>query len=115
MPLKLSPKKTLRLNDVIKYHTNFKNSGGATVCMAVGQGSTTGLAGLFHAVCMTSYMSGQTIAGIFSSVARIVSLALGEEPIQSGLIYFAIADVFLVITIMGYIYLIKTVSHTHTH
>ncbi|KAK4289064.1 hypothetical protein Pmani_037946 [Petrolisthes manimaculis] len=78
------------------------------VCVAVIQGSTTGLAGMFHAVCMTSLLSGQTLAGIFSSLARIVSLAVGEEPIQSGLIFFTIADVFLVITLAGYVYLTNT-------
>ncbi|ROT70548.1 Equilibrative nucleoside transporter 3 [Penaeus vannamei] len=44
------------------------------VCVAVLQGSSYGLAGLFPASCMSGMLSGQAISGIFSSLARIISL-----------------------------------------
>nr|XP_027221046.1 equilibrative nucleoside transporter 1-like [Penaeus vannamei] len=64
------------------------------VCVAVLQGSSYGLAGLFPASCMSGMLSGQAISGIFSSLARIISLLVGEEPVVSGLVFFVIADVF---------------------
>ncbi|XP_071516646.1 equilibrative nucleoside transporter 1-like [Panulirus ornatus] len=78
------------------------------MCTAIFQGSSYGLAGLFPSSCMRNMASGQAIAGVFSSLARIISLLVGEEPISSGLIFFAIADAFLLATIGGYIYLTKT-------
>ncbi|XP_053649194.1 equilibrative nucleoside transporter 3 isoform X2 [Cherax quadricarinatus] len=77
------------------------------MCTAVLQGSLYGLAGLFPSSCVSSVISGQAIAGVFSSLARIISLLVGEEPVTSALIFFTIADVFLVFTIVGYIFLTK--------
>ncbi|XP_071516614.1 equilibrative nucleoside transporter 1-like isoform X4 [Panulirus ornatus] len=78
------------------------------VCMAVFQGSSYGLAGLFPSLCMRSMASGQAIAGVFTSLARILSLLVGEEPVTSGLVFFSIADGFLLLTMAGYIYLTRT-------
>lgn len=77
------------------------------ICAAVTQGSIYGLSGIFPSTCINSMYSGQAIAGVFSSLARIISLLLGDEPITSGLIFFAIADVFLVFSIIEYIFLTK--------
>lgn len=77
------------------------------VCVAVLQGSSYGLAGLFPASCMSGMLSGQAISGIFSSLARIISLLVGEEPVVSGLVFFVIADVFLVVSIVGYVYMTR--------
>ncbi|KAK7073048.1 hypothetical protein SK128_005811 [Halocaridina rubra] len=76
--------------------------------VAVLQGSSYGLAGMFPASCMSGMISGQAVAGIFSSLAMIISLLVGGDDVTSALIFFVIADVFLVITIIGYIYLTKT-------
>ncbi|XP_050696084.1 equilibrative nucleoside transporter 1-like isoform X3 [Eriocheir sinensis] len=76
-----------------------------SMCMAVTQGSGSGLAGLFPPSCMATLMSGQALAGVISSLARIFSLLAGEEPITSGLVFFAISDVFLVATLVSYWYL----------
>lgn len=73
-------------------------------------GSSCGLAGIFPDSCMTSWVSGQAWAGVLSSLARIVSLVLGEEPEKSGLTYFLLADAFLIATLIGYTVLRKMVS-----
>ncbi|KAK8384503.1 hypothetical protein O3P69_009356 [Scylla paramamosain] len=76
-----------------------------SMCMAITQGSASGLAGLFPPSCMATLMSGQALAGVISSLARIVSLLVYEEPIVSGFIFFSISDVFLISTLLFYLYL----------
>ncbi|KAK3867927.1 hypothetical protein Pcinc_026654 [Petrolisthes cinctipes] len=79
--------------------------------IAVTLGSCCGLAGIFPDSCMTSWISGQALAGVLSSLARLVSLGVGGEamdPAISGLIYFLLADAFLSVTIAGYMALRKT-------
>ncbi|XP_066972148.1 equilibrative nucleoside transporter 1-like isoform X2 [Macrobrachium rosenbergii] len=78
------------------------------MAVAVVQASSYGLAGMFPESCMSGVLSGQAISGIFSSVAMIVSLLVGGSDVISALIFFLIADVTLVLTIAGYIYLTKT-------
>nr|XP_045585591.1 equilibrative nucleoside transporter 1-like isoform X2 [Procambarus clarkii] len=79
-----------------------------TLFTAVLQGSSYGLAGVFPSTCINSMNSGQAIAGVFSSLARILSLLVGQEPVSCGLIFFGIADCFLLLSIVDYIYLTKT-------
>ncbi|XP_064096774.1 equilibrative nucleoside transporter 1-like isoform X2 [Macrobrachium nipponense] len=78
------------------------------MAVAVVQASSYGLAGMFPESCMSGLVSGQAISGIFSSVAMIVSLLVGGNDVISALIFFLVADVTLVLTIAGYIYLTKT-------
>lgn len=78
--------------------------------MAVLQSSLFGLAGVFPMSCMSSLVSGQAISGVFSSLARIVSLLVAEEPVTSGFVYFTISDVFFLISIGCYVCLTRGVS-----
>ncbi|KAK4310420.1 hypothetical protein Pmani_018017 [Petrolisthes manimaculis] len=67
---------------------------------------------MFPDSCMTSWISGQALAGVLSSLARIASLGVGGEemdPALSGLIYFLLADAFLLVTIAGYAALRKSI------
>ncbi|XP_042209343.1 equilibrative nucleoside transporter 1-like isoform X2 [Homarus americanus] len=77
------------------------------IFMAMIQGSSYGLAGMFPINCINSMNSGQAIAGVFCSLARILSLVVGDKPLISGLVFFSIADVFLLASIADYIYLTK--------
>lgn len=70
---------------------------------AVFQGSLYGIVGQLPSACTNALVSGMAIAGVFSSLAQIISLAIGEaDPIISGIIYFVIADVFLILALVFY-------------
>uniref|UniRef100_A0A2P2IDH8 Equilibrative nucleoside transporter 3-like n=2 Tax=Hirondellea gigas TaxID=1518452 RepID=A0A2P2IDH8_9CRUS len=70
---------------------------------AVYQGSLYGIAGVLPSACTNALTSGMAVAGVLSSIAQIVSLAIGDaDPITSGLVFFLIADVFLVLSLILY-------------
>lgn len=79
-----------------------------SMCMAITQGSGSGLAGLFPPSCMATLMSGQALAGVISSLARVISLLVDEDPVVSGFVFFTISDAFLISTFFFYLYLRKT-------
>ncbi|RXG69493.1 Equilibrative nucleoside transporter 2 [Armadillidium vulgare] len=76
--------------------------------IAVLQASLYGMIGLFPPVCISALVSGQSLAGIISALSQIISLAIGQEdPVTSGIIYFCLADIYLIISIIAYVSVIK--------
>ncbi|XP_004846518.1 equilibrative nucleoside transporter 1 [Heterocephalus glaber] len=76
----------------------FINSFGAIL-----QGSLFGLAGLLPASYTAPIMSGQGLAGLFSSVAMICAIASGSELSESAFGYFITACVVILLAILCYL------------
>lgn len=68
------------------------------------------MAGMFPEKYMTAVVSGQALGGVFASGARIVSLSVGAQDAISAFIYFSIAVVVMIFTLLAYLYMSKTVS-----
>lgn len=79
---------------------------------AIFQGGLFGVAGMFPEKYMTAVVSGQALGGVFASGARIVSLSVGAQDAFAAFIYFMIAVVVMVFTLLAYLYMSKTVSMT---
>ncbi|XP_053458082.1 equilibrative nucleoside transporter 1 isoform X2 [Nycticebus coucang] len=70
---------------------------------AILQGSLFGLAGLLPASYTAPIMSGQGLAGLFSSVAMICAITSGSELSESAFGYFITACVVIILTIICYL------------
>ncbi|CAL1531644.1 unnamed protein product [Lymnaea stagnalis] len=66
-------------------------------------GSVLGLSAVFPAIYSQSAMIGQAAGGTFSAICSILTHAFGGDPITSGLIYFLIATVVTVLSLVTYI------------
>ncbi|KAK3915159.1 Equilibrative nucleoside transporter 3 [Frankliniella fusca] len=80
------------------------NSAGAVLT-----GGLFGMLGKFSPAYISAASSGQSLGGIFAAVAEIVSLWLGASPQLSAFVYFMVANVFLVLSIVFYLVLIRAV------
>lgn len=80
------------------------------VASAILQSAVFGVVGRFPSRYISGAVSGQALGGIMAAVAQIVSLTVGASPILSALVYFIMADVFIVISILSYMFLASTVS-----
>lgn len=76
---------------------------------AVLTGGLFGMLGKFSAAYISAASSGQSLGGVFAALAAIVSLRLGASPEHSAFVYFMVADVFLVLSIVCYLVLIRAV------
>lgn len=76
---------------------------------AILSGGLFGIAGLFPSEYMTAVVSGQALGGIFSALAEIVTLTFADDPKKSAFIFFMIGNVVLVICLILYIMMSKTV------
>ena len=66
----------------------------------------------YNIVCFTAKaMAGQAFAGIFSAVAQILCLAIFEDTENSALLYFLVAEAFLVILLVLSILLLNHPSY----
>ncbi|XP_014663897.1 PREDICTED: equilibrative nucleoside transporter 1-like isoform X2 [Priapulus caudatus] len=76
---------------------------------AVIQASLFGLAGFFPQKYTSGVMAGQAIAGMFASLASIITL-LGtqDDPLQSGFNYFLAATFAILIAIVSYLAIPRT-------
>ncbi|CAH1403273.1 unnamed protein product [Nezara viridula] len=79
------------------------------VASAILQSAVFGVVGRFPSRYIAGTVSGQALGGIMAAVAEIVSLWLGASPLLSALVYFIMADAFIVISILSYIFLASTV------
>lgn len=68
------------------------------------------MAGMFPEKYMTAVVAGQALGGVFASGARIVSLSLGAQDANAAFIYFMIAVLVMILTLLAYLYMSKTVS-----
>jgi NADH:ubiquinone oxidoreductase subunit 3 (subunit A) len=65
------------------------------------------MAGTFPAKYMGSVMAGQAMGGIFPSLVGILVVASQIQPKDSGFSSFIIALVFLVASLLGFIWMTK--------
>lgn len=72
-------------------------------------GGLYGISGRFPAQYISAVVSGQALGGIFASVCEIVSLSLGVDATLSALVYFIIGVAVLILSIIAYIALTRTV------
>ncbi|KAG0715525.1 Equilibrative nucleoside transporter 1 [Chionoecetes opilio] len=80
---------------------------------AIFQGGLFGVAGMFPEKYMTAVVSGQALGGVFASAARIVSLSTGAHTATSAFIYFMIAVVVMIFTLLAYLFMSKTDFYKH--
>lgn len=80
---------------------------------AVFQGGLFGVAGMFPEKYMTAVVAGQALGGVFASGARIVSLSVGAQDANSAFIYFMIAVIVMIFTLLAYLYMSKTDFYKH--
>lgn len=71
-------------------------------------GGLFGIAGLFPSEYMTAVVSGQALGGIFAAVAEIISLTFDASPKTTAFLYFNVANVTLVVSLVCYAIMAKT-------
>lgn len=81
------------------------------VCSAILSGSLFGVVGKFSPIYITATIAGQALGGIFAALAEIVSLSVGASSTHSAFVYFTIGTITIVISIICYIVLTKTVFY----
>lgn len=72
-------------------------------------GSLFGIMSKFSAKYITATIGGQALGGIFAAVAQIVALAVGASSVHSAFVYFMVGNLMLLISLIMYIILSKTV------
>ncbi|CAH0702590.1 unnamed protein product [Spodoptera exigua] len=80
---------------------------------AVFIGGLVGIASRFSKEYMAAVVSGQSLGGIIAALAQIMSLAFKVSPLHSALIYFVIADVMVITSLISYVMLYKIDFFTH--
>ncbi|RXG71420.1 Equilibrative nucleoside transporter 2 [Armadillidium vulgare] len=85
--------------------------------IAVLQASLYGMIGLFPPVCISALVSGQSLAGIISAPLTdyIFSNWTRGSCHISGIIYFCLADIYLIISILAYVSVIKMEFYKEIH
>ncbi|KAJ0175538.1 hypothetical protein K1T71_008697 [Dendrolimus kikuchii] len=78
-----------------------------TAASAVFIGGLVGIASRFSKEYMAAVVSGQSLGGIIAAIAQIISLAFKISPLHSALIYFIIADIMVISSLISYIMLYK--------
>ncbi|RDD43128.1 Equilibrative nucleoside transporter 3 [Trichoplax sp. H2] len=81
---------------------------------AIYQSSLFGLASLFPKQYSQSVVSGQALAGIFTSAASILSLLGANDPYESAVFYFISAVVALLVCIISYA-LLRRIEYAKYH
>ncbi|XP_028172397.1 equilibrative nucleoside transporter 1 [Ostrinia furnacalis] len=84
-----------------------------TAASAVFIGGLVGIASRFSKEYMAAVVAGQSLGGIIAAVAQIISLAFKISPLHSALIYFIIADVMVISSLISYAMLYKIDFFTH--
>ncbi|KPJ15736.1 Equilibrative nucleoside transporter 1 [Papilio machaon] len=78
-----------------------------TAASAVFTGGIVGIASKFSKEYMAAVVAGQSLGGIIAAIAQIISLAFKISPLHSALIYFIIADIVVIISLISYALLYK--------
>ena len=76
---------------------------------AIFGGSLLGIVGRFSSKYITAMSAGQALGGIFTALTEILSLWIGASPVISGLLYFIIGDVVLLLSLIAYVILEREV------
>ncbi|KAB0799599.1 hypothetical protein PPYR_07479 [Photinus pyralis] len=79
------------------------------VASAILSGSLFGIVGKFSPKYITAVFGGQALGAIFTALVQIMALSIGASSIFSGLIYYMVGNVVIVISIIFYIILSKAV------
>lgn len=74
------------------------------------QGAVFSLVSFFDSSYMTVAVSGQALGGIVAALAQILSLWWGASSVHSAFVYFLFADLFIILSLVLYTILVKTVS-----
>lgn len=80
------------------------------VASAILQGGLFGLVGKFPSRYITAVVSGQALGGIFAAGVEIITLSGGAGSKTSALLYFLIAILILVLSLISYMILSKSVK-----
>lgn len=78
-----------------------------TAASAIFIGGLYGIASKFSNEYMAAVVSGQSLGGIIAAIAQIISLAFKISPLHSALIYFIIADIMVIVSLISYIWMYK--------
>ncbi|KAK4886608.1 hypothetical protein RN001_002879 [Aquatica leii] len=79
------------------------------VTSAILSGSIFGIIGKFSPKYITAVVSGQALGAIFTALVQIIALSFEVSSIFSAFIYFLVGDIIILIAIILYLILIKTV------
>ncbi|XP_022673486.1 equilibrative nucleoside transporter 1-like isoform X2 [Varroa destructor] len=71
------------------------------------QGGGTGMAGTFPAKYMTVNVLGQAVGGVFATLCQLACLLHDTSPTDAAFLYFSIATVVLVFTLMCFLLLVN--------
>lgn len=74
------------------------------------QGAVFSLASFFENSYMAAPVSGQALGGIVAALAQILALWWGVSSVHSAFVYFLFADIFILISLVLYAIIVKTVS-----
>ena len=80
------------------------------VASAILQGGLFGLVGKFPSRYITAVVSGQALGGMFAAGVEIITLSGGANSKTSALLYFLIAIIILVLSLISYIILSNSVK-----
>ncbi|XP_068632552.1 equilibrative nucleoside transporter 3 [Battus philenor] len=84
-----------------------------TAASAVFTGGLVGIASRFSKEYMAAVVAGQSLGGIIAAIAQVISLAFKISPLHSALIYFVIADIMVITSLVSYILMYKIDFFTH--
>lgn len=76
---------------------------------AILSGSVFGIVGKFSPAYISAVVSGQALGGIFTALVQIFSLATGESSTHSAFMYFMIGNAVIIVTLVLYVILSKSV------
>ena len=74
------------------------------------QGAVFNLVTFFDSSYMTATVCGQALGGIVAALAQILALWWGASSVHSAFVYFLFADIFILLSLVLYAILVKTVS-----
>ncbi|XP_075266223.1 equilibrative nucleoside transporter 3-like isoform X2 [Convolutriloba macropyga] len=80
------------------------------VCATL-QSASVGVANVIATTYTQAVIAGQAVAGIFSSVVQIICLAIFQDSEDSALLYFLVAEAFLVILLVLAVLLLKNPTY----
>lgn len=72
-----------------------------------------GVVGRFPSKYITAMSAGQALGGVFTALTEILSLWIGANAVVSGLLYFVIGDVVILLSLIAYLILKTEVNINH--
>lgn len=75
---------------------------------AILSGGLFGIAGMFSSEYISAVMSGQALGGVFTALAEVVSITFTTAATVSAFIYFLVGTVMLVLSLVLYLAVSKT-------